>query len=592
MTMSGIAFPSPRRRKRKQSGWRGLLYIAPAMALVTVFFVLPVLFTVWMSLHKWPLLGTPAWIGLDNYVRMVSDARFMTALGFTAHYTVIVTVAIFAVAFPLAIFVEKQRPLVSVYRTIIFLPVVVGLASASLLWVWLANVDSGLFAPLMQRLGLTNGRVNLLATLDAAFLTIIAMVVWKIAGFTMIILVTGLQAIPAELTEAARIDGAGRWQRFRYLTLPLMRRTMALALILSVTGSHPRLRPVLHHDERGPTEPDDLRGLLHLQPVLRVLQSGLWRRPVDRAARDPGGHQRRAALAAQGGRRPPMRSRSEIRARKAMWERLAYHGIGIGTAFFFLAPFAVTFLSSFRPNSESGTPPLPPWPRSGISFDAYRALDGFGSGIWQHMFNSLVVSIGTVLLTVAVSVLAGYGFSRYRFPFKNVLFVLVIATLMIPFQSILTPLFIILARLGLNNSLFGLMLVYVTLQLPFSVFMMRNAFDAVPKEIEEAARIDGARDLRLLVRVLLPLVMPGIATVSIFAFLNAWNEFFAALVLLSSNDNYTLPVLMTAVRAGRLGAINWGAVQAGVAVMVVPCLIVFLLLQRYYMRGLMAGAVK
>ncbi|PDT49756.1 ABC transporter permease [Sinorhizobium fredii] len=287
-----------------------------------------------------------------------------------------------------------------------------------------------------------------------------------------------------------------------------------------------------------------------------------------------------------------MRSRSEIRARKAMWDRLAYHGIGIGTAFFFLAPFAVTFLSSFRPNSESGTPPLPPWPRSGISFDAYRALDGFGSGIWQHMFNSLVVSIGTVLLTVAVSVLAGYGFARYRFPFKNVLFVLVIATLMIPFQSILTPLFIILARLGLNNSLFGLMLVYVTLQLPFSVFMMRNAFDAVPKEIEEAARIDGARDLRLLVRVLLPLVMPGIATVSIFAFLNAWNEFFAALVLLSSNDNYTLPVLMTAVRAGRLGAINWGAVQAGVAVMVVPCLIVFLLLQRYYMRGLMAGAVK
>jgi multiple sugar transport system permease protein len=197
-----------------------------------------------------------------------------------------------------------------------------------------------------------------------------------------------------------------------------------------------------------------------------------------------------------------------------------------------------------------------------------------------------------VLLTVTVSLLAGYGFSRYRFPMKNALFVLIIATLMIPFQSILTPLFIILARLGLNNSLLGLTLVYVTLQLPFSVFMMRNAFDAVPKEIEEAARIDGARDLKLLIRVLLPLVLPGIATVAIFAFLNAWNEFLAALVLLSSNEKYTLPVLMTAVRAGRLGAINWGAVQAGVIVMTIPCLIVFLLLQRYYMRGLMAGAVK
>ncbi|CUX72100.1 MULTISPECIES: carbohydrate ABC transporter permease [Agrobacterium] len=287
-----------------------------------------------------------------------------------------------------------------------------------------------------------------------------------------------------------------------------------------------------------------------------------------------------------------MTTRLQLRARKALWNRIAYHGVGIGTAFFFLAPFFVSFLASFRSNKENGQPPLPPWPTSGFSIDAYRALDGFGSGIWQHTVNSLIVSLGTVVLTVAVSVLAGYGFSRYRFPLKNTLFVLIIATLMIPFQSILTPLFIILAKLGLNNSLFGLVLIYVTLQLPFSVFMMRNAFDAVPKEIEEAARIDGARDMKLLVRVLMPLVMPGVATVSIFAFLNAWNEFLAALVLLSSNENYTLPVLMTAVRAGRLGAINWGAVQAGVTVMVVPCLFVFLLLQRYYMRGLMAGAVK
>lgn len=235
--VEAITGTSPRRRPKRQSGWRGLLYIAPAMALVTVFFVAPVLFTVWMSLHKWPLLGAPKWSGFGNYIKMFHDARFFSALGFTAWYTLIVTIAIFAVAMPLATFVEKQRPLVSTYRTIIFLPVVVGLASASLLWVWLANVDSGLFAPLFQMLGLTEGRLNLLAKFDTAFLTIIVMVVWKIAGFTMIILLTGLQAIPQELTEAARIDGAGRWQRFRHLTLPLMRRTMALALILSITGS-------------------------------------------------------------------------------------------------------------------------------------------------------------------------------------------------------------------------------------------------------------------------------------------------------------------------------------------------------------------
>jgi len=207
------------------------------MALVIVFFIVPVVFTVWMSLHNWPLLGNPRWIGFGNYIRMFSDIRFMAALRFTAYYTIVVTIAIFAVAFPLAFFVEKHRPFVGFYRTIIFLPVVVGLATASLLWVWLANVDSGFFSPVAQAIGLVDKRPNLLADFDMAFATIIVMVVWKIAGFTMIILLTGLQAIPSELTEAARIDGAKRWQRFRHLTLPLMRRTIALALIISITGS-------------------------------------------------------------------------------------------------------------------------------------------------------------------------------------------------------------------------------------------------------------------------------------------------------------------------------------------------------------------
>ena len=231
-----IATARPRKR-RKRAGWHGVLYIAPAMALVIVFFVLPVVFTFWMSFHNWPLLGNPRWIGFGNYIRMVSDMRFMAALRFTAYYTVIVTIAIFAIAFPLAFFVEKHRPFVGFYRTIIFLPVVVGLATASLLWVWLANVDAGFFAPVALALGLVDKRPNLLADFDMAFATIIVMVVWKIAGFTMIILLTGLQAIPSELTEAARIDGAKRWQRFRHLTLPLMRRTIALALIISITGS-------------------------------------------------------------------------------------------------------------------------------------------------------------------------------------------------------------------------------------------------------------------------------------------------------------------------------------------------------------------
>ncbi len=267
-------------------------------------------------------------------------------------------------------------------------------------------------------------------------------------------------------------------------------------------------------------------------------------------------------------------------------------GIGIILAALFLAPMLWVSLSSFKPKNEAAQPPIPPWPTQGTSIDTYRELNTFGNGLYRHSLNSIAVSVGTVVLTVAVSTLAGYGFSRFRFKGKNILFMLIMLTMMVPFQSILTPLFLLLTKLGLQNSLLGLALVYTTLQLPFSVFMMRNSFDAVPTDIEEAARIDGCTTFSMLRRIMLNLTLPGIVTVSIFAFLTSWNEFLGALVLLTNTEYQTLPVIMAMVRYGKYGGINWGAVQAGVTVMMIPCLILFLALQRYYVRGLTAGAVK
>ncbi|MCD1633920.1 carbohydrate ABC transporter permease [Martelella mediterranea] len=285
-------------------------------------------------------------------------------------------------------------------------------------------------------------------------------------------------------------------------------------------------------------------------------------------------------------------SRRKMKLRRQRFQMTRRNMIGLFLAFLFLAPLAWSLLVSFKTSAESRKPPLPPWPTTGFSTQSYHNLSDFGSGIWTYTGNSLTVSLATVVLSVVVSLLAGYGFSRFHFPFKNALFVLIIATIMIPFQSVLTPLFVILSKLGLQNTLTGIVCVYVTLQMPFSIFMMRNAFDAVPKEIEDAARVDGASVIKVLYRIMLPLVLPGVATVAIFAFLASWNEFLAALILLTDQQKYTLPVLMVAVREGQYGTIDWGAVQAGVTLMMVPCLVVFLLLQRYYIRGLTAGAVK
>ncbi|WP_424952641.1 carbohydrate ABC transporter permease [Deinococcus sp.] len=268
-----------------------------------------------------------------------------------------------------------------------------------------------------------------------------------------------------------------------------------------------------------------------------------------------------------------------------------YYLLAGALALVFLFPLVWTVIASFKPAAEGNLFPPSLWP-SHISAENYRTLHDFGDGIWRYVGNSVLVAFITVFGATLLSLLAGYGFSRFQFPAKNVVFVVILATLMIPFQSILAPLFLIMRAIHLGDTLLGLALVYITFQMPFSVFMMRNAFDAVPREIEEAALIDGCSPPVMLWRVMLPLVMPGVVTVALFAFFASWNEFLAALIFMSSSDHYTLPVMLVNVQSGLYGSVDWGAVQAGVTITMLPCVLLFLLLQRYYVNGLTAGAVK
>jgi multiple sugar transport system permease protein len=194
--------------------------------------------TVWMSLHNWPLMGTRSFIGLDNYVRLTTDQQFWTSLGFTTKYTLLVTPVIFILAFILAMLVNLPLRFVGVFRTAYFIPVVIGLSTSSLLWIWLLNDRVGVFDAILMNTGLIQKPIIWFGSLDLSMLSVIVSVVWKTVGFTMVLLLTGMQAIPDELYHAAMVDGAGFYARLRFITMPLLRRTFALALILSVIGSY------------------------------------------------------------------------------------------------------------------------------------------------------------------------------------------------------------------------------------------------------------------------------------------------------------------------------------------------------------------
>jgi multiple sugar transport system permease protein len=215
----------------------GLSFVAPTAALVAALFLVPLGILVYMSLTDWPLLGDASFVGFHNYERLGSDQQFVGAIKFTLVYTAITTVVLFAIAFLLVWISNSPRRGSLFYRTAIFLPYVVGTSAASAMWWVDSNDQLGVFSRVAQATGLTNQPLGLLDTPGKALINVLALVVWKFVGFQVMVLLVGLQSIPAELYEAARVDGATTWQRLRYITAPSLKPTMALLTVLSVTGS-------------------------------------------------------------------------------------------------------------------------------------------------------------------------------------------------------------------------------------------------------------------------------------------------------------------------------------------------------------------
>jgi multiple sugar transport system permease protein len=231
----------PARAHRPSSYWRmrslaGVGYAAPTAVMVTVFFLVPLALVFWMSMNDWKLLGTPTFNFPDNYSAIPDDVLLKSAVGFTLEYTAIVTVVLSAAAMGLALLVQESRPGTGTLRTAFFLPGAVGFAAASLLFYSIYS-DGGPLDDLFMKLHLIHQPVGWLSTPGHALFSTVVMVIWRFAGFNMLILLTGLQAIPTDVYEAARMDGGNRWQLFRHITLPLLRPTIALMLVLSITGS-------------------------------------------------------------------------------------------------------------------------------------------------------------------------------------------------------------------------------------------------------------------------------------------------------------------------------------------------------------------
>ena len=275
-----------------------------------------------------------------------------------------------------------------------------------------------------------------------------------------------------------------------------------------------------------------------------------------------------------------------------VWRIAMYVGLIVAVAVV-LYPVMLVCKTAFAPGNQLGlsASPIP----SGVSGEHFGDLFGAkgpdGELLFlRHAANSIIVAILTTVVGVSLSCTAAYALSRFRFPGRKAGLSMFLVVQMFPATLLLLPLYVILDNLHLLNSISGLVLVYATTAIPFCVWTLKGYFDSLPRELEEAARIDGASQWMIFRKIMLPLARPGIAVTALFSFMTAWNEFIMASTFMTNQNRYTLPVLIQSSVTEH--SADYGLFAAGAVVTSIPVMIAFYVLQRYLVGGLTAGAVK
>ena len=440
---------------------------------------------------------------------------------------------------------------------------------------------------LLFKIGVITGRINWLGDPDLAMISIIIVNIWRGVPFFAISLLAGLQTISPELQEAAAIDGAKPWQRFWYITWPLLLPVTMVVVLFSVIQTFADFQLVYVLTE-------GRAGQRHAPVRHLCLSDRHTHRPAERRRRDlardlpdpvPGG-------AVPALLHPPRGDPLMIEG--ARWRRWVYFNLPL-TLFivFLLFPFYWMIITTVRPDGELYRPwnainysPFWTW---NPTFDHFVYLFEetlFGTWLWNTMFIALV----STAISLVCGVLAGYALSRLNFPFAGSLGTGIFITYLVPQTLLFIPLADIIRNFKLGDTPWSLILTYPTFLIPFVTWLMMGYFKAIPKELEECARIDGAARWQAMVYIILPVAVPGILSAGIFAFTLSWNEFIYALVFLSSPQQKTVPVGVVSELI-RGDVFYWGPLMCGALLGSIPVAFAYSFFVEHYVSGL-TGSVK
>lgn len=613
-----------------------LPFVAPLVTIMVGLIVWPFLNAVWLSFTVRNIRRQEVFVGLQNYERLFSDADFLTSVSNTILFTVCSVLLKLIVGMTIALLLNSRIPFRTILTALMLLPWIVPEVVTAMAWRSIYDPIFGGLNPILQGLGLIDRRVGWLSEPNLALPSVIAVNIWKGIPFFTLLILAGLKAIDKELYEAADVDGADAYEKFRHITLPGLKYVLAVTLLLStistfnsfgivylMTGGGPggatRLYSILAYEKAivglrfGPGAAVAFsmapvlaifiallsRFMLRDQNAVRSSEDGKLDRALDTVGQAVGmlldvilwpfkivAKGVAALFAALGkalnsGRQLRMQQRENVSTGFRLLMIVPF-------LLFVLFPFYWVIITAFKTELQITSRSSIFWPDPWTLDQVNTLLFNTGYPLWFR--NTVVVATLTTLLSVALSALAGYALARLEFRGRGWLTTALLITYLLPGSLMFIPLYRILSTLGIIDSLAALIATYPTFLMPFATWVMLGYYRSIPVDLEEAALIDGAGRLGAFWRITLPLATPALLSVMLFSFTNAWNEFLFAFVFITRETLFTLPVGLQQLVFGDI--YPWGQLMAASLLMAIPVVIVYTMAQRFMVEGLTAGSVK
>ena len=623
---------APRRRSRiGRVPFFAYASVAPTLLIVLTVVGLPLAYSLYLSLHRTnPITKTFIYVGVGNYIAILGNAEFWAAFGRTAYFAAFSVIGTTLLGMGMALLLNERFIGRGILRSVVLVPWAMAPVSVGVLWSFIYAGNYGALTGLLNDLGLGSLAIAWLGDGFRALNLVALTNVWSQAPLTALMLLAGLQSMPPSLHKAAMLDGAGPVARFLAITLPWLRPNLLFISIIATINALMSFDILWIMTRGGPgaaTTVISWLGYVYSFQFLRfgegaailycltalsfLLAIGYFAffgarrsRPVIAASAAQlsiGG-----LLARQG---PPMVSLPppppRFRLPRALESALGRGGFGLAAIILFLwsaLPVLALVLMSLTPASDLIRTPATMIP-SGFTLENFKTVlmpqisAGFSTSVQAKrvplsLFNSLVVGACVALISVVLGTFSGYAFARYgRKRFFGASIWLLMLTRMTPGLTLVLPFFVIYRSFGLIDTRTGLIIAYCSFLLPLSAWMMRSYFEGVPASLDRAALIDGCSRMTMMWQVLLPVVRPGIIAAGIFCFLASWNEFLFALILTSTPNAQTIPVVISGFLS-QAQFYEYGPMFAASVLSILPPVLVAFFFQRYLIQGALSGAVK